>query len=134
MTEHHDHDSNEYFSEETATFGDRVAAARRAAGLKQEQLSAKLGIKFKTLTNWEEDISEPRANKLQMLAGVLNVSIIWLLTGEGEGVQDPWIEGLDSAPDNAEIIAEMRAVRGEYNTLGQRLARLEKRLAKRLAA
>ncbi len=118
-----------YFSEEAATFGDRVAAARRAASLTQENLSRKLGIKLKTLRAWEEDMSEPRANKLQMLAGVLNVSIIWLLTGEGEGVRDPWEEGAAATDDTSDLIAEFRAIRGEYKNLEARLESLEKKLS-----
>ena len=118
-----------YFSEEASTFGDRVAAGRRAIGLTQQQLSQKLGIKLKTLLAWEEDISEPRANKLQMLSGVLNVSLIWLLTGEGEGVNDPWSEELGPTVEQADVVAEMRAVRGEIQRLGSRIALLEKRLS-----
>ena len=122
-----------YFSDEVSTFGDRVAAARRATGMDQEKLARKLGIKMKTLLAWEEDVSEPRANKLQMLAGVLNASIIWLLTGEGEGVIDPWEEDRETDPvqvEMSEMLLEFRAVRGEYTRLGERLARLEKRLVK----
>lgn len=121
-----------YFSEETATFGDRLAAARRAAGLKQESLSRNLGIKLKTLLSWEDNVSEPRANKLQMIAGVLNVSIIWLLTGEGEGVKDPWREDVEApaaTPDLAEAVAEIRAVRAANRALGERLLKLERLLA-----
>lgn len=126
-------DSTDYFSAEMSTFGDRVAAARRALGLTQDQMAAKLGIKLKTLHAWEDDISEPRANKLQMLAGLLNVSIIWLLTGEGEGVNDPWNQVAENAsdiPDLVEVISEIRGVRSEYARLGERLARLEKRLVR----
>ena len=128
MSENDSHEEVGYFSEEAATFGDRVAAARRASNLTQESLSRKLGIKLKTLHAWEDDISEPRANKLQMLAGVLNVSLVWLLTGMGEGVPDPDLEQV--APDikAAELLAELRSIRGEYRSLGDRLLRLEKRL------
>ena len=31
--------------------------------------------------------SEPRANRLSMLAGLLGVSVMWLLHGEGDGVE-----------------------------------------------
>jgi transcriptional regulator with XRE-family HTH domain len=114
-----------------------VAAGRRALGIDQEKLSRKLGIKLKTLRAWEEDVSEPRANKLQMLAGVLNVSIIWLLTGEGEGVDDPWEreeqEGLEScAAEVEDILTDLRLVRTSHNKLGQRMARMEKKLSKLL--
>lgn len=121
-------DAEGYFSEEVATFGDRVAAARRVAGLPQEALSQKLGIKLKTLRAWEDDMSEPRANKLQMLAGVLNVSIIWLLTGKGDGIRisNPDIMSLSS--EQAEIVAEMQAVADEVQRLSERIARLQQRL------
>ncbi|NOX72923.1 MAG: helix-turn-helix domain-containing protein [Alphaproteobacteria bacterium] len=126
-----------YFSDEASTFGDRVAAGRRALGIDQERLSRKLGIKLKTLRAWEEDASEPRANKLQMLAGVLNVSIIWLLTGEGEGVDDPWEreeqEGLEScAAEVGEILSDLRILRTAHTGLADRMARLEKKLSKLL--
>ncbi len=146
MENHGSNDSNAdgsvgYFSEEAATFGDRVAAGRRAVGLSQESLSHKLGIKLKTLRAWENDMSEPRANRLQMLAGVLNASIIWLLTGEGEGVRDPWeaenfgdgSAGTDRGVEakNAEmteVVAEFRIMRGEMKRLCERMVLLEKRL------
>lgn len=118
--------SNGWYSDDAATFGDRVAAAREVTGLSQHELAARLGVKDKTIKAWENDTAEPRANKLQMLAGVLNVSMRWLLTGEGEGV---------SAPDEGEIpseftalLAEMRELRGQAATLAERIGRVEKRL------
>jgi len=116
-----------YFSNDTATFGDRVAAAREALGLSQAELAKKLGVKLKTVGGWENDLSEPRANKLQMLAGVLNVSIMWLLTGEGDGLDGP----LDETPFEAsvnDILIEMRRLKGDYARLNDRLGQLEKRL------
>jgi HTH-type transcriptional regulator, cell division transcriptional repressor len=126
---------NGYFSDVSSTFGDRVAAARRAMGLDHDRLTRKLGIKLKTLQAWEDDVSEPRANKLQMLAGVLNVSIIWLLTGEGEGVNDPWEQDESQNADTGAsemrvVLAELHQIRMEYNRLGDRFSRLEKRLKK----
>lgn len=132
MAENSDAAEIGYFSDEAATFGDRVAAGRRAIGLSQESLARKLGIKLKTLRAWEDDVSEPRANKLQMLAGVLNVSIVWLLTGEGAGVEDPWVEEAPLPTDAGEVIAELRVIRGEYRQLCERLLRLEKRLTESL--
>lgn len=115
-----------YYGEDSATFGDRVAAGRASVGFTQTRLSQKLGIKKKTLISWENDMSEPRANKLQMLAGVLNVSIIWLLTGEGEGLSPAQYQS--DAEEAKGLILELRSVRGEYKRLGERLALLEKRL------
>lgn len=72
----------DWYGPEAATFGDRIAAARDAAQMTPEQLARRLGVKLRTLQNWENDLSEPRANKLSMISGLLNVSMIWLLTGE----------------------------------------------------
>ena len=73
------------FTDETATFGDRLALAREAAGLDLAQLAHRLGVRPETLRNWEEDRAEPRANRLQMLAGMLDVSLVWLISGQGPG-------------------------------------------------
>ena len=120
-----------WYSNEAATFGDRVEAAREELGLSQDELARKLGIKLGTLRAWEEDLREPRANKLQMLAGVLNVSLGWLLNGEGEGLPDP--DGdVPLGHDVNEILAEFRQVKGTLNQSAERLALLEKRLRKAL--
>ena len=70
-----DSDEINWYSNEAATFGDRVAAARDARQMTQKQLAKRLGVGLKTVEGWENDVSEPRANKLQTLSGVLNVSI-----------------------------------------------------------
>ncbi|WP_114965943.1 helix-turn-helix domain-containing protein [Alkalilacustris brevis] len=116
-----------WFSEEAATFGDRLAAAREAAGLSQSDLARRLGVRLNTVTSWENDISEPRSNKLQMVAGLLNVSLTWLLTGQGDGVEPPDESGALQA-DARGLVAEARQVRVEMSALTERLGRLEKRL------
>jgi len=113
------------FAEEIATFGDRVVAAREAMGMSQTQLARRLGIQMKTLRNWEEDRSEPRANKLQMLAGMLNVSIIWLMSGQGQGVSEP------EESDDPDLLNELRDVRALHLRMGEKLARLERKLRAR---
>lgn len=120
-------DQTDWYGPETATFGDRVAGAREAAGLSQSHLARCLGVKKSTLAGWEDDISEPRANKLSMMSGLLNVSITWLLTGEGEGMLAPE-EELTSLPDMADFLAELREIRGSMRTNAERAARLEKRM------
>ena len=60
-----------WFSEETATFGDRLAGAREAAGLDQSAFAAKLGVRKNVVVSWENDLKEPRANRLQMMSGIL---------------------------------------------------------------
>ena len=93
--------------------------------LSQAQLASRSGVRLSTIQNWEGDRSEPRANKLQMIAGILNVSMIWLLTGQGEGGIAP------EAENDAEIkgvLAELREIRVAQRRLLERLGRLEKRI------
>ncbi len=120
-----------WYSGDIATFGDRVAGARENAGMSQEELSHRLGVKLTTLCNWEDDLNEPRSNKLQMLSGVLGVSLGWLLTGEGPGLTAPdAVARLD--PDIEAILADMRKIRSELAQATDRLSLLEKGLRARL--
>lgn len=119
--------SSDWYGPDAATFGDRVAGAREAANMSQAQLARRLGIKKATLAGWENDLSEPRANKLSMLAGLLNVSIMWLLTGEGDGMATP-DEMAEEALDLSGVLAELREIRATMRTNAERAARVEKKL------
>ncbi|MEM1237276.1 MAG: helix-turn-helix domain-containing protein [Pseudomonadota bacterium] len=74
----------DWYHDDKATLGDRITHAREAAGLSVEDLAQQLGVGLAVLEAWETDVKEPRANRIQMLSGVLNVSLRWLLTGQGE--------------------------------------------------
>jgi transcriptional regulator with XRE-family HTH domain len=124
--------TDDWYGPETATFGDRIAAARDAAGMTPEQFARRIGVKLKTLQNWEADISEPRANKLSMISGLLNVSIGWLLMGEGDGVEAPLDETAPSADVKA-VLQDMRDLQVEIKSMAGRMSRLEKRLRTAIA-
>src|SRR5690606_12530652 len=68
---------------DTDTLGGRLSRARDAVGLSAAQLARRIGVQSSTIQAWESDRSQPRANRLSMLAGVLNVSLSWLLHGVG---------------------------------------------------
>ena len=87
----------DWYGPDKATFGDRLVAARAKSNLSQQDLAERLGVKNSTIKSWENDNSEPRANRLSMLAGLLNVSITWLISAEGSGVEEP--EKSDETPD-----------------------------------
>ena len=116
------------YSDGAATFGDRLALAREAQNLTQEQLARRLGLRTPTIENWECDRSEPRANRLQILAGFLNVSMGWMLTGEGEG--GPMMRGGGKAisANLSALLGEIRDIRVGNLRTNDRLAKLEKRL------
>jgi len=122
-----------YFSNDNATFGDRVAAARDAQGLSQAEFAKKLGVKLKTVRGWEDDVDEPRANRLSMMAGMLNVSMRWLLTGEGDDLGVPEGE-VELSGDVKDILLELRRTKAEFMRLTDHLGLLEKRLGKLLRA
>ncbi|MGH1355537.1 MAG: helix-turn-helix domain-containing protein [Thalassovita sp.] len=122
---------DDWFGPETATFGDRLAAAREQGGMTQKQLAKRLGVKHGTVQDWEQDLSEPRANRLSMMAGLLNVSVMWLLNGEGDGVNAP----LDDAPlssDIDDLLTEIRELKGQITDAADRLGRLEIQLRMKL--
>ncbi|MFW2589917.1 helix-turn-helix domain-containing protein [Sagittula sp. SSi028] len=123
-------DTTDWYSAEVATLGDRLAAARDAQGMTQEALAKRLGLKVKTVQTWENDLAEPRANRLQMLAGILNVSMMWLINGEGEGVTAPE-DGALSA-DVSALFLELRTLRAQIVQKADKMAQIEKRLRAKL--
>jgi transcriptional regulator with XRE-family HTH domain len=115
-----------WYSEENATLGDRLVTARDSAGLSQVELATQLGVKVETLDAWENDRKEPRANRLQMLTGLLGVSLRWLLTGVGDG---PEIEDeMVMSSDLTGLLSELRALRTTMAQSSVKLGQLEKRL------
>lgn len=122
---------DDWYGPETATFGDRLAAARDKTGMTQKDLAKRLGIKLSTLKSWEEDWAEPRANKLQMLSGLLNVSLTWLLNGEGDGLGAP-DDDAELPSDVNDILLQIRDVRTQMTRLADKLSLLEKRLRTKL--
>ena len=68
----------------TYSLGNRIKQARDAKDYSLTQLSRRLAVTPATLKKWEAGQSDPRTNKIIMLAGVLGVSMPWLLDGAGE--------------------------------------------------
>lgn len=120
-------ETSTWFAGDVATFGDRMSGAREAAGLSQEELAKRLGVRLTTIQSWEDDSAEPRANRLQMMAGMLNVSIRWLLTGEGEGLDQP--AGPERlGPEAKEMLMELARMRTQMLSLTNEMGQMEKRL------
>jgi len=61
--------------------GPRIAVARKHAGFTVSELARQLGVSTETLKRWESGQQTPRANRMLMLAGLLNVTLAWLLEG-----------------------------------------------------
>ena len=101
--------------DQSDTIGGRIARAREAAGFSVAQAARRLGVKTVTWQSWENDRSEPRANRLLMMAGALNVSPTWLLSGYGDGPH----EAVDD---------EVQVLRQELKSVAQDVAAAQVRL------
>ena len=66
---------------EMKTFGKNLKRERKLAGLTQQQLAAKLGIKQQQLSEWECDRVEPTLYNIVALLDALGVSFEDLIDG-----------------------------------------------------
>jgi hypothetical protein len=61
-----------------------------------------------------------------MLAGMLNISLLWVLSGQGFGPDEP---GIDPVPDDiSSILLEIRSIKNSMIRTSDRLGQLEKKL------
>ncbi len=103
------------------TIGTRIVEAREAQGLTLNEVAARVGMASRTLKNWENGATMPRPNKLQVLAGVLGVSMTWLLTGRDE------FDTISDAPSRLERlemkVERLTALQREMSDLSTEIAR-----------
>ena len=90
------------------TLGSRIREAREHRGLSHEELALNMGIEVASLMAWEADERPPRANRLNMLCGMLDVTLGWLLDG-----------GEDGSPTVRDLALD--EMRGELDRLSQQL-------------
>ncbi|WP_131753785.1 helix-turn-helix domain-containing protein [Burkholderia vietnamiensis] len=67
---------------EAQHIGTRIRALRKAKGLTLQQVADTFGISRASVSEWESGRSKPDAAKLTNLAGLLDTSIEYLLTGK----------------------------------------------------
>lgn len=110
------------------TVGGRISRARDAAGLSVKEIAWQLGVKIATVNAWESDRSLPGSLRLNRLAGMLGVSISWLLHGVGIAPTEP---GADQTSDN--VAAQLEKLKLLHAETGQLIGRLQKDLDDTLA-
>lgn len=71
------------------TLAERIAQARKQAGLSQEQLGEKLGVSRQAVSKWESAQTNPDVAYLAQMCRVLGVSSDWLLFGEDMDTDAP---------------------------------------------
>ena len=64
------------------SLGERIALARKQAGLSQEQLGEKLGVSRQAVSKWESSQTNPDVAYVAQMCRLLGVSSDWLLLGE----------------------------------------------------
>lgn len=103
--------------------GERLARARLAAGLTQREVADRIGVKESTIGKWESGETSPRGHRVSKLAGMLGVSISWILMGRGV---EP---ARGAATDIERIRLELDSVRAHLDDVVNELAVLDQRLA-----
>ena len=107
------------------TLGERIAYARERTGLSTAQLARRLGVKSRTLANWERDETEPRANRLVMLAQLLGVAPAWLFEGQKDYAPDV------TSPELAHIREQLELAKRTIEHLSQIVGTLETMIEER---
>ncbi len=111
------------------TLGGRLSRARDAKSMSVREVAGRIGVKPQTVAAWESDRSEPRANRLVMLAGFLGVTPTWLIHGVG---QSPVESSADV--ETLGLTAEIRTLKEQHQQLGRRIEHLESVVARLEAA
>lgn len=69
---------------ETQTVGKRILFSLARQGKSMRALSRDLQVAQPTVYKWCHDKTEPPISKLVQISGLLNVSLMWLISGESE--------------------------------------------------
>lgn len=68
-----------------AVDGKKIKKLRKEAGLTQEALGMQLGVIKQTVSNWENNISEPNSEILSKIASIFNIPIGYLYGDDAKG-------------------------------------------------
>lgn len=104
------------------TTGQLIKAARKKAGMTQAQLAEKLGISYVGVSQWENDLRNPKLDTLQRIAAALGVPVQDLISDweavdkeefkrvfiYGEGIKDRIDAALDRLNDEGQEKAAER--------------------------
>lgn len=110
---------------DTDTLGGRLSRTREAMGLSIALVARRVGVAPRTVQEWENDRSEPNVERLSLLAGVLDVNLVWLLHGVGDAPVD------DIGPDPLlAIAAQLEKLQRMHADTGQIIERLQRELGR----
>ena len=98
---------------------ENIRSYRKAKGLSQEELAAKLNVVRQTVSKWEKGLSVPDSEMLIALAEALDVSVAALL---GEAIPEEDLPTVRALAAKLELLNEQFAKRAERNRRLWRLA------------
>lgn len=96
------------------SFAEQLTAARKAAGMTQEELSAAVHVARNTISNWEHGRTEPDLDTMRQLGQILHTDILNSAAAPAEQEQAPQPEGSGTAsggdasarrPDKKKLLA-----------------------------
>ena len=96
------------------SFAEQLTAARKAAGMTQEELSAAVHVARNTISNWEHGRTEPDLDTLRQLGQILHTDFLNSAAAPAEQEQAPQPEGSGTAsggdaparkPDKKKLLA-----------------------------
>mgnify|MGYP004646620275 FL=1 len=76
------------------TLGEKLTQARKAAGLTQADVAARLNVSRQAVSRWESGQSKPSTERLLALGGLYGISIDQLLNAE-----EPVVEAVPNEPE-----------------------------------
>ncbi|WP_033829007.1 helix-turn-helix domain-containing protein [Bacillus andreraoultii] len=98
-----------------STLGERLKLARERTGLKQTQVKERTNINNKTLSGYENNVSEPDSATLAVLAELYGVSYKWLITGDGSMIET---SNTSSDKDEKDIAKRMEKIKNDLSADG----------------
>lgn len=117
----HDGSPSSDVPDDELQIGARLAQARAAAGLTRRTLAGHLGVTESAIAEWESGLRTPSGNRMSKLAGMLGVSLSWILIGRG-------VEPTEHDHPYAQIRSELQSVQGRLTDALADLDRLDGRL------
>jgi len=111
---------------DTDTLGGRLSRTRDAKGISLAVLARRAGVKKQALVDWENDRAEPSVERLSLIAGMLDVSIMWLMHGVGDAPADEI--GPDPLASLTVQIERLRRIHEDTGRIIDRLGREIQRL------
>lgn len=105
------------------TIGGRISRARDTSGLSVEEVAWRLGVKIATVNAWESDRTLPGSHRMNKLAGMLNVSISWLLHGVGTAPADH-----DRERTVSNVTLQLEKLKLLHSETGQLIGQIQKDL------